>query len=229
MATLDIGGKGGAAFPFKVVGDYVQGSIVDMEEIQQTDITTQKLAFWDDGSPKMQYRVTLQTNLADPANVDDKGMRSVYLNGSRKQGCQSSLAAVLDVVREVTGSTAIATGAMLTLQFIGTRPAAQRGLNDAKLYTAQYVAPAMNIGSSAPAAAPALPVPPPLPVPAPAPVQPIIPPAVPPVVPPVVPPPAPALVATPAPVPSQPVITPEAFAALEAAGVPTAGFIVATG
>lgn len=150
---MTLGGEGGNAFPFDNVGDTVTGTVVALEEQQQTDMETGEPAWWDDAKTrkKIMYAVTLQTALRDAG--DDDGLRTIYLRGSTKPETQSSLAAVRSAVKATTGSYDIAYGGKLTLQFSGQEPSKQRGFSPRKLYTAQYEAPTMALGESVPAAA----------------------------------------------------------------------------
>lgn len=151
---MTLGGEGGNAFPFDNVGDTVTGTVVALEEQQQTDMETGEPAWWDDAKTrkKIMYAVTLQTALREAG--DDDGLRTIYLRGSTKPETQSSLAAVRSAVKATTGSYDIAYGGKLTLQFSGQEPSKQRGFSPRKLYTAQYEAPSMSLGGEAvPAAA----------------------------------------------------------------------------
>lgn len=151
--SFDLGGNDGTSFPYDNHGDACTGSIVNVEEIQQTDLTTGALAFWPDGKPKMQFRVTLQTELRD--DVDDDGLRTVYLRGSRKPESQSSLGAVLAAVKATTGGSALEPGGILTLRYIGDGVASTRGYTAPKKYDATYRPPATDLGGGQqPAAAP---------------------------------------------------------------------------
>lgn len=147
--TFDIGGEGGNSFTFDAIGDSVTGQILNLEEVQQTDMATGAPAFWEGGQPKMMYRVSLQTQLRDPQDPADDGRRAVYLRGSRKPDSGSSLSAVVTAVRAATGGTQLATGATLTLTYVADGVAPQRGFNAPKHYQAQYVPPAMEIGAQA--------------------------------------------------------------------------------
>jgi hypothetical protein len=163
--SYDLGGPEGTSFAFDSHGDSVTGQILEMEEVQQTDMTSGDPAYWPDGKPKMMHRVTLQTALRDDA--DDTGQRSVYLRGARKPESQSTLAAVLEAVKATTGGTAIDQGATLTLTYIGDRPGAQKGFT-AKCYSATYRPPSTDLGGAPVGGAPAqaqqaLPYPPPTP------------------------------------------------------------------
>ncbi len=208
----DLGGDGGNSFAFEHVGDSVTGQIVSLTEQQQTDLQTGEPKTFSNGQPMLMYRVALATQLRDPGNPADDGRRDIYLKGSRKSGCQSSLAAVLDAVRATTGGTALEPNATLTVTYVGDGPQAQRGFNPPKLYSAQYIRPAMQLGAPvAPApqqyAAPAYQqAPAPQYAPAPAPVQQYAPQPV----------AAPVQATAPA-APAGP--TPEQIAALRAAGV----------
>lgn len=160
MTQWNLGGEGGNAFPFDNPGDFVQGTVLDLAEVQQTDLQSGQPAFWDDGKPKMMYRVTLQTELRDPANPADDGKRTVYLRGAKKpkdDGGKSSLCAVLEAVKATTGSGNLAYGGKLTLQYSGDGPATNRGFNPPKYYQAWYEPPAMVLEQPAEHKAPPAP------------------------------------------------------------------------
>lgn len=160
MTDFDLGGGGGASFSFgpqgAQPGAYVQGVILDMKEVQKTNFKTNELEFWDNGDPKMQYRVTLQTELRDPTNPQDDGVRNLFLDGRRKpndNGTKSRLCAVLDACREATGGTKLKYGGKLTVQWIS-------GMGfegDPRNYAAWYEAPAMDLEQPAHHAQPVVP------------------------------------------------------------------------
>jgi len=154
MTQWDIAGDGGNAFSFDRIGDYVQGQVLGLEEMQQTDMTTGEPAFWQSGQPKMMYRVTLATALRDPADPADDGKRSIYLRGSRKPESKSSLAATIGAVQAATGAGALATGGTLTLQYIGDGQQTQRGFNPPKQYAASYLPPSVDLTAPVPMAQP---------------------------------------------------------------------------
>lgn len=144
-----IGGEGGNSFPFDAIGDYVAGLVLNVEEVQQTDPKDGTPQTWDNGDPKMQYRVTLQTELRDPNNPADDGKRTIYLRGSKKPADdgKSSLCAVLDAVREVTGGTDLQYRGHLTLQYVGDGRQTNRAFNPPKRWASWYQAPAMSLGT----------------------------------------------------------------------------------
>lgn len=147
MTGFDLSGGGGSYFSFGPQGSqpgaHVAGLVLDMKEVQSTDFKTGALETWDNGDPKMQYKVTLQTELRDDAQ--DDGKRDIYLDGRRKpydDGGMSKLCAVLEAVRTVTGTTSLQPNGKLTLQWVS-------GLGisgDPRRYQAWYEAPAMALG-----------------------------------------------------------------------------------
>ena len=144
--SWDLGGEGGNSFRFDTPGDTVTGQVIDMTEQQQTDLQTGEPRTFANGQPMMMYRVDLQTQLRDPADPTDDGRRSVYLKGSRAPESQSSLAAVLQAVRQATGRTQLTVGGTLTLTYIGDGASKTRGFNPPKLYVAEYVPPRLDLG-----------------------------------------------------------------------------------
>ncbi len=209
--TFDLGGGGGNSFSFGPQGSqpgaHIAGTVVDLKEVQETNYDTKEPEFWPNGDPKMQYRLTLQTELRDPNNPGDTGQRDVYLNGYRKPhpktGTSGTLYAVLEAVRAATGGTQIKAGAKVTLQWVS----GMGFTGDPRHYQAWYEAPSVDLAGPAQPAAAAPPVQQAPPAPAAAPAQPAAaatasPPA-----------PAPAVAAAPT------GHSPETIAALQAAGI----------
>ena len=156
MQSIDLASGGSASFPFQSIGDSVTGKILNLEELQQTDLQTGEVKTFTNGQPMMMYRVELQTGLRD-GEMDD-GVRSVYLKGSKKPESQSSLAAVLQAVLAATGRAALTVGGTLTLTYTGDGVAKGRGFSAPKQYSAQYAAPSVSLDPQ-PAAAPQAPTP----------------------------------------------------------------------
>ena len=156
MQSIDLASGGSASFPFQNIGDSVTGKILNLEELQQTDLQTGEVKTFTNGQPMMMYRVELQTNLRE-GEMDD-GVRSVYLKGSKKAESQSSLAAVLQAVLTATGRAALTVGRTLTLTYTGDGVAKGRGFSAPKQYSAQYAAPSVSLDPQ-PAAAPQAPAP----------------------------------------------------------------------
>jgi hypothetical protein len=140
-------GGGAASAKFPTVGTIVKGKITASEVTQQTDFSTGKPKFYDDGKPMNQIVVTLATDERDSSVEDDDGSRKLYVRGQM-------LAAVRDAVKE-TGSK-LDIGGTLAVQYIEDKPSS-KGFPQ-KIYKAQYKAPdptaASNdlLGGSEPAA-----------------------------------------------------------------------------
>lgn len=144
-------GQEGNAFPFEEIGDSVTGRVMNLEEVQQTDMDTNEASFWPNGQPKMMFRMTLQTELRQQDG--DDGIRTIYLRGRRKpndDGTMSSLCAALTAVREATGGREIQAGARYTHTFTSEGVPTKRGYSPPKWYTGKYVPPAMNLDAGQP-------------------------------------------------------------------------------
>ena len=75
-------GSGTPTAKFPTIGSSVSGVIVDEPEVrQQTDFDDGSLLFWDDGNPRMQLVIRLQTDLRDPEVENDDGVRALYVKG----------------------------------------------------------------------------------------------------------------------------------------------------
>lgn len=146
MTSWDLGGDSNS-FSFDNVGDAVRGLVLDLQERQQTEMDTNEPAYWDPEktNPKMMMVVTLQTDLRDPANPADDGIRTVALAGSKKPESQSRMAAVCGAVKAATGSTSLQYKGDLCIQYIGDGVPTRKGFNAPKLYQAWYTAPAMEL------------------------------------------------------------------------------------
>jgi hypothetical protein len=132
-------GGGSKSAKFDNVGDSITGQVVKTQVTQQTKLGSGEPLFWDNNNePRMQLVVTLQTALRD--DVEDDGLRNVYVKGSKKAGSRSLHDAVRAAV-EASGAKGLEPGGTLTVQHIGTEPSATVGYNDRKLFAAQYVKP----------------------------------------------------------------------------------------
>lgn len=126
-------GGGVKSAKFANIGDGISGTISEYPEVrQQTDLKTGKLKTWDDGRPKMQLVVTLQTTLRDDA--EDDGLRRIYVKG------KSLTDVVRDAVRKA-GAQGLEVGGQLRVQYVGDGEAANRSLDPPKLYAAEYARP----------------------------------------------------------------------------------------
>lgn len=167
------GGGGGKSFFTKtsVVGDTITGTIIDATLQQTRDYLTGDPETWDDGNPKQQVAVKVQTDIRE--DQDDDGVRGVYIKtwGAQRDALQEAI----KTAGASKASDVLNPGAGFTASFVGSRPS-QKG-SDEKLYAYRITpAPAAALDGALPApqAAPAAQAVPQTaaPVPAPAPVVP---------------------------------------------------------
>jgi hypothetical protein len=131
-------GGGVPSAKFVVPGDYIAGGITtEPEAMQQRDFATGDPRTWDDGTPRMQIKVVLDTGEIDPMVENDNGYRAIYLKGQM-------LAAVRSAVRKA-GAKGLAVGGHLTVTYTGNGEVIKRGFNPAKLYSAVYEPPAVKL------------------------------------------------------------------------------------
>lgn len=124
-------GSGIPAAKFSDIGAMVKGSVVRSESSQQTDFATGKPLTYDDGNPKMQVVITLQTDDRDPSVSDDNGLRKLYVRvGSQMH---KALAAALRAA-----NSKLEIGGTLAVKYERDEPSQTKGFNPAKQYVAQY-------------------------------------------------------------------------------------------
>jgi len=146
-------GGGSKSAKFNTIGASVSGYIVREPEVkQQTEFGTGRPLTWDDGKPRLQLVVQIQTDERDPQDPEDDGIRSIYVKG------KSLTNAVREAVRKA-GAQGLEVGGWLTVTYVADGKA-DRGMPP-KLYTASYRRPADEFfaGQDAPAAAPVSPAP----------------------------------------------------------------------
>lgn len=85
-------------------GTIVTGSVISTKTRQANEFQSTEPAFWKDGSPKMEYVITLATELRDPEDPQDDGTRSLSIN--LWSGQKSALIAAL----KAAGARDIKTG-----------------------------------------------------------------------------------------------------------------------
>lgn len=108
----DFMGEKFKSFVFENVGDSITGTVMKPpEKLQQTDINTGALKTWDDGKPKWYFRVTLATDLRDPTNPFDDGVRTLALSWKRLDAVRAAVRAA--------GAENIEVGGKLWLRFDG--------------------------------------------------------------------------------------------------------------
>lgn len=128
------------SFKFQNPGDSVSGVIesVTARQMHVYDSLNQRPTnqpdFFQDGSPKLQVIVTIDTGLTDPSVEDDDGRRSVYIKG---YGIQRR--AWLQAIRNagLRKASEIKPGDRFTAKFVGYDPQSKNPNNPAKMY--EYV------------------------------------------------------------------------------------------
>lgn len=132
-------GGGAPSAKFEAIGTVHRGTILDFNKSSQTDIQTGEPVYWNDGRPKEQVIITIQTDERDQDIDDDDGRRRFYVKGNMQ-------AAVRDAVRK-SGAKRLEVGGMLAVQYHADGEAKKAGFNKPKLYTAEYRAPVSNVDS----------------------------------------------------------------------------------
>jgi hypothetical protein len=142
-----LGGEKIRSAKFERAGDTIKGTIVDAQVRQQTDISTGEMLTWDDGKPKNQLVITLQTDLREPAGQGedpDDGRRRLYVKGSTKSESKSMTVAVRDALRAAKAQR-LEVGATLAVRYTGDGVATTRGFTPPKQYAAKYEPPAAGV------------------------------------------------------------------------------------
>src|SRR5687767_699462 len=114
---------------FPVIGSSVIGMITKVPRvIEETDPATREVKRWQNGQPKMQVVIDLQTELRE--NAEDDGMRTLWAKGMMQQAIREA------VMR--AGAKLLAVGGILQVTYSADKPT---NLQPLKLYTAQYWPP----------------------------------------------------------------------------------------
>lgn len=130
-----LSGGGAPSVSFPSVGTTAKGVLLDFEKRDQTDLEGVVKTF-DDGSPRKQLVVTLQTDLFDDEIPNDDGQRRVFIKGQMTKALKDNLRQQgLSVEQFVRGGH-------LTISYIGDQPSEKKGYNPTKLYAVEYTAPA---------------------------------------------------------------------------------------
>ncbi|MUL39605.1 hypothetical protein FZ103_00150 [Streptomonospora sp. PA3] len=153
-------GGGIPAAKFEQIGRVLTGAIAVPPEVQQQkDFNSGEPLFWDDGSPRQQIKLVLDTAERNPEDPDDDGQRALYV----KSGMLKAVRAAVKASR----SKGLEVGGTLTITYTGDGEPSRKGLNPPKQYSATYQPPAPGAaandvlmgGQQPPAAPPAAPAP----------------------------------------------------------------------
>ncbi len=119
--------RGVPSFKFAAIGDQIRGTIAASETRQQIDLDGKPLE-WDDGQPKMQLVITLDTDLRDAEIDNDTGQRRIF---AKKPGAM--LNALIAAHKEVP----LEVGTELAVSYVGDGEPTKKGYSAPKLYEAK--------------------------------------------------------------------------------------------
>lgn len=147
------GGGGIPAAKFPEIGASVTGTITEPPvQQQQTEIGTGKPLTWDDGKPRMQLVITLQTDQRDPEIEGDTGLRRVFVTGTKVSEGGGMKGAF-----QRAGIRDLPVGGTLTVKYTHDGKA-QKGFSAPKQYEVTFTPPNAAAdfigGATAPAAMP---------------------------------------------------------------------------
>lgn len=139
-------GGGGHSFKFENIGDTVSGEIISIEMQQQTSVDDNKPLYWEGGQPRLLAVFTLQTDLRDPDDDSDEGIRTVWAKGGKYEVAEGTGMSMKEAIRHAAKKAGLGpkdelVGGTLTVGFTGLSKR-KGGMNAAKLYSAKYTAPA---------------------------------------------------------------------------------------
>jgi hypothetical protein len=136
-------GGGGAAAKFESQGDMVKGTVIEADLKQQTSMEDNKPLFWDNGDPRMQLVIRLQTDERDPSKEDDDGVRTIYAKGGNFEVAEGQGKSLKDAIADAlkqAGIKALDNRVELKVAFTGLGKKTNRGYSAPKLFTAKATA-----------------------------------------------------------------------------------------
>ncbi len=130
------------------VGDSITGIVVSASKEQQRDFDSGALMEWDNGDPRMESVVILDTDLRDPEVENDDGKRALHLRGGNYEVAKGHGVSGEKALLEAINKSGIRcdTGVRLTAQITGLAKITKRGANAAKLWTITMEPPQQGIG-----------------------------------------------------------------------------------
>ena len=134
MSDIDVNdfitASGAPTAKFVDIGDTHKGTVISSEVRQQTEFGTGTPLTWDDGRPRLELVITIDTGDTGDENTPE---RRLYAKGEM-------LKAIKAAVKE--GGGRLLNGGELTVRYTGDGEQKTRGFNPPKLYRAKYVPPA---------------------------------------------------------------------------------------
>lgn len=119
------------------VGDSVTGIITSASREQQTDFDTRAPLVWDNGDPRMETVIIMDTDLRDPEIENDKGARALHLRGGNYELAEGEGQSGEDALRDAMRSSGLRAepGVKITAKITGMAKPTGRGRNPAKMWT----------------------------------------------------------------------------------------------
>lgn len=130
----------GPSAKFPELGSRYHGIVQWSRRVPQTDFDTGEILTWNDGSQRMQTLIGLDLGSGDSTTLYARGGKFIAEEG---QG-ESMEVAIVRAVR-AAGDDRIRKGARLTVTHSGLSKPAKKGMNAAKLFTAEYAPPAAEV------------------------------------------------------------------------------------
>lgn len=130
-------GSGGRSASFKKHGDQVWGVIAHAETRQQISMDDSAPLFWEDGKPRMQVVVTLQTEEQD--DDEDDGLRRVYVK------VPSQMLAAMRKAVTAAGAKGIEEGGKFLVRYVSDAAPTRKGFNGQKQYFCKYEQPSRAV------------------------------------------------------------------------------------
>lgn len=131
-----------------VKGTFRGGQVLSKTISNQTDMANGQVRTWDDGSPRKQMVLLLQTS--ERADPQDNGQRQLFIKGDLPRACREAF--------QAAGAGDIEIGSWVYAAWVDDKPAKKPGFNASKIYKVTYARPGQPDPMPAPAqvAAPAM-------------------------------------------------------------------------
>lgn len=125
------------------IGDRIEGTVIDADEKDQTDIETGMVKRWPDGTPMKQWVVELQTDLR--VDDTDDGRRTLWCKGGKFEPAQGDGQSLMEALRSAAAGNDITEGGHLVVQMTGLGKKRNIAYSAPKLYKAKYTPAAKKI------------------------------------------------------------------------------------
>lgn len=140
--------SGGKAASFDRLGHTVGGTVINAEMRQARDLESGKPGYWDNGDPKENAIVTVQTQERDPSIPDDDGVRSIYIKwwGPNRIALQQEVRTKTAHLPE--DQRDILSGGYFAATWSGEQASQTKGFSPGKLYSYEYRPPQGGLGKA---------------------------------------------------------------------------------